>query len=778
MSEKIFYTLTDEAPALATLSFLPIVRAFVKEAGIGIEVKNISLAGRILACFPKKLKESQRLENALSELKDLVKKSHVNIIKLPNISASVPQLKSAIRELQSQGYSVPDYPEEPENEEQKQIKQIYSKVLGSAVNPVLRLGNSDRRIPEAVKSYARDNPHSMGQWTQSSKTHIASMECGDFYGSEKSLVIDKAQQLSIRLKKSNGEVEFLKKSLPVVEGEIIDVAVMARKPLQQFLKKQLKSAKDEKILFSVHLKATMMKISDPILFGEILKAYFEPVFLKHQSHFDQAGVDPRYGLADLLEKIKKLSPGLRNQIEKDIKTCMDEGPDLAMVDSQKGITNLHVPSDTIIDASMPSAIRHSGQMWNSKGQLEDMKAVIPDRSYGGIYQKVIDFCKKYGAFDPRTMGSLSNVGLMAYKAEEYGSHDKTFWLRESGVVEVVDSSGKILMEQTVDEGDIWRMCQTKMEAVNDWAKLALKRAKLTGQPALFWLDQKRSHDSLIIKRVKEIFEEHDLKNIHVEILSPVSAMEKTLHWIREGQNVISVTGNVLRDYLTDLFPIMELGTSAKMLSVVPLLAGGALFETGAGGSAPKHIDQFVKENHLRWDSLGEFLALEASLDFIARESQDIKVGLLARSLSRANREFLKNNKSPSRKVMELDTRGSHFYLALYWAEAIGKEELPGLQLSGDNGGKVSRQGFPEYPDQTFLNWNPHNPSLGGEVLDYQKKFRELAKKLKANEEEIIREFNSSQGQAVDMGGYYHPDSGKLNSIMRPSEKFNLFLKEI
>ena len=582
MSAKIIYTKTDEAPALATLSFFPILSAFAKKADIEIETQDISLAGRILACFPERLTKDQRVNDALSELGDLVKRPHANIIKLPNISASVPQLKQAILELQTQGYDIPDYPEDPENEDQEQIKVRYSKVLGSAVNPVLREGNSDRRVPVAVKNYAKSNPHKMGVWSQNSKSHVSSMNQGDFYGSEKSLIMKESETLSVRLKKSDGKTQVLKKSLSVLKGEIVDAAVMSQKALYKFLKKQIEDAGQKGVLFSIHLKATMMKISDPILFGEALKAYFEPVFVKHESSFDQVGVDPRYGLGDLFEKIKKLPPEVQIEIQKDLESCMTKGPELAMVDSDRAVTNFHVPSDVIIDASMPSAIRHSGQMWNSRGKLQDMKAVIPDRSYGGIYQKVIEFCKTHGAFDPRTMGSVSNIGLMAKKAQEYGSHDKTFWIRDGGVVEVVDSSGKVLMEHGVEKGDIWRMCQTRDEAVCDWVRLAVYRSKTTGQPTLFWLDPKRSHDASLIEKVKACLKDYDTKDLLLEILSPVEAMEKTLNWVKEGRDVISVTGNVLRDYLTDLFPIFELGTSAKMLSIVPLLGGGALFETGAG----------------------------------------------------------------------------------------------------------------------------------------------------------------------------------------------------
>ncbi len=721
---------------MATVSLFPIIRFFVKKADIEIEVKDISLAGRVLARFPEKLTDEQKVSDALSELGVLVKSSDANIIKLPNISASVPQLKEAIRELQSQGHDVPDYPEDPRNEDQRKVKGRYSKVLGSAVNPVLREGNSDRRVAGAVKNYAKNNPHKMGVWDGNSKSHVSSMNQGDFYGSEKSLVMGDSENLSIRLRKESGQIQVLKESLQVQAGEVIDGAVMSRKTLFEFLREQIEDAGQKEVLFSVHLKATMMKVSDPVIFGEVLKSYFESVFIKHRENFARVGVDPRYGLGDLFGKIKKLPPDIQDEIKKDMESCIKKGPGLAMVDSDKGITCLHVPSDVIIDASMPAAIRQSGQMWNVDGNLQDMKAVIPDRCYGGVYQKTIEFCKTHGAFDPQTMGSVSNVGLMAKKAEEYGSHDKTFWIQDSGVVEVIDSSGKILMEHPVEKGDLWRMCQTRDEAVCDWVKLAVHRSKTTGHPALFWLDSKRPHDANLIKKVEAYLKDHNTQGLHFEILSPEKATEKTLNWVKEGRDVISVTGNVLRDYLTDLFPILELGTSAKMLSIVPLLGGGGLFETGAGGSAPKHVDQFVKENHLRWDSLGEFLALSASLEHIAEKEGNPKAGVLAKTLNQANQEFLKNNKSPSRKVMELGSRGSHFYLALYWAMALSKQN---------------------------------------EDMELKRNFKELAENLKVNEKEIVDELNSSQGHPVDMGGYYRPDLQKLEPVMRPSQKFNGFL---
>ncbi len=737
MATKIVYTKTDEAPALATLSLFPIICFFVKKAGIEIEIKDISLAGRILAQFSEKLTPDRKVSDALSELGNLVKTHHANIIKLPNISASVPQLKEAVEELQSQGYDIPDYPEKPQNEEQRKIKSRYSKILGSAVNPVLREGNSDRRVARAVKNYARNNPHKMGAWNQDSKTHVSSMDHGDFYGSEKSLIMTDSQTLSIRLKKCKGGIHVLKESLPVLAGDVIDGAMMSCKALSEFFREQMKDAREKGVLFSIHLKATMMKVSDPVIFGEAVKIFFEPVFTKHKESFDRVGVDPRYGLGDLLEKIKNLPADVQSEIKRDMDKCMTEGPSPAMVDSDKGKTCFHVPSDVIIDASMPAAIRHSGQMWNSDGKLQDMKAVIPDRSYAGIYQKTIEFCKTHGAFDPKTMGSVSNLGLMAKKAEEYGSHDKTFRIQDAGSVEVIDSSGKVLMEHSVEEGDLWRMCHTRDEAIVDWVNLAVHRAKTTAQPALFWLDPDRPHDANLIKKVKACLENHDTQSLFLEILSLVEAMEKTLHRVKGGQDVISVTGNVLRDYLTDLFPILELGTSAKMLSIVPLLAGGGLFETGAGGSAPKHMDQFIKENHLRWDSLGEFLALAASLEHIAEKDRNLKAGVLAETLNQANEEFLRNNKSPSRKVMELDSRGSHFYLALYWARALADQN---------------------------------------QDMELKREFNKLANNLKVNEKEIIEGMNSIQGQPVDMAGYYRPNIQKLEAIMRPSQKFNRTLE--
>lgn len=739
MPSTIIYTKTDEAPALATQSFLPIVRKFTKNAGINVELRDISLAGRIIANFPDNLSEDQKISDALAELGELAKTPEANIIKLPNISASVPQLKAAIKELQTQGYQVPDYPENPQNSEEEEIKKRYSKVLGSAVNPVLREGNSDRRVAKAVKQFAKDNPHRMGAWTGDSKSHVAHMSEGDFYGSEQSVVMPKADSVSIELTKGNGEKTILKNNLELLEGEVIDAAVMSNKALKKFLNEQVTDAKAQGVLFSVHLKATMMKVSDPILFGQAVEAYFAPVFEKHQSTFEKVGVDSRYGLGDLYNKIGQLDDATQAEIKKDLQDCMDQGPDLAMVDSDKGITNLHVPSDVIIDASMPAAIRTSGQMWNKDGKQQDMKAIIPDRSYAGVYQTTIDFCKQHGAFDPKTMGSVANVGLMAKKAQEYGSHDKTFWIEEAGTVRVLDSENNTLMEHAVEKGDIWRMCQTKDIAIRDWVKLAVRRARATGSATYFWLDPQRAHDRNLTEKVNTYIKDHDTSGLKIEILSPVEATKKSLEHISKGEDTISVTGNVLRDYLTDLFPILELGTSAKMLSIVPLLAGGGLFETGAGGSAPKHVQQFVEENHLRWDSLGEFLALAVSIEDIAEKTKNTKAKVLANALDDANEKFLKNNKSPSRKVNELDNRGSHFYLCLYWAQALGAQS---------------------------------------EDSDLKSIFGPLAADLEKNEATIIDELNKVQGQAMNLEGYFQPNDALMAQAMRPSETFNKALDSI
>ncbi len=739
MAGKIVYTKTDEAPALATHSFLPIVRKFAGTAGIDFELKDISLAGRILAHFPDRLKEDQKVPDALSELGKLAQTPEANIIKLPNISASVPQLKRAIKELQEQGYDVPNYPEEPSNSEEEQTKKTYSKVLGSAVNPVLREGNSDRRVAKAVKKYAQDNPHRMGEWSKDSKSHVSHMKSDDFYGSEQSVRMEKAGRVQIVLKTKDGNKKVLKEDLDLLAGEIIDSSCMKQKALKSFLKEQVQEAKSQGVLFSIHLKATMMKVSDPIIFGQAVEAYFAPVFEKWQKDLEETGVDSRYGVGDLLSKIENLPSDKKSSIEEDIKKALNEGPALAMVDSDNGITNLHVPSDVIIDASMPAAIRSGGKMWNSDGKMQDMKAIIPDRCYAGIYQATIDFCKNNGAFDPKTMGSVSNVGLMAKKAEEYGSHDKTFWIKEEGTVEVLDQDSKVLMSHDVAPGDIWRMCQTKDVAVQDWVKLAIRRSQTSNTPVFFWLDPDRSHDSLLIEQVNKTLKDMDTTGAEFEILSPMKATAKTLDRVKAGKDTISATGNVLRDYLTDLFPILELGTSAKMLSIVPLLAGGGLFETGAGGSAPKHVQQFMKENHLRWDSLGEFLALAVSLEAFADKDNNEKAKVLAQALDKANEAYLKNNKSPSRKVKELDNRGSHFYLGLYWAQALADQE-----------------------DNTEL----------------QKLFKPIAMELKENEGKIVEELNEVQGQSMEIGGYFNPDMKKATEAMRPSGTLNAILEKL
>ena len=665
MSNRIIYTETDEAPALATQSFLPMVQAFTAAAGIQVETRDISLAGRILANFPDSLTPEQKVGDALSELGELAKTPEANIIKTPNISASVPQLKAAIKELQGKDFAVPDYPEEPANEEEKSIKARYAKVLGSAVNPVLREGNSDRRVAAAVKEYARQHPHSMGEWSSDSKTWVASMKDGDFYGSEKSVVIENADDLKIVLVTEEGTTQLLKENVPVLSGEVIDASVMSVNKLRAFFEQTTQEAKREGILLSLHMKATMMKVSDPIIFGHAVDVYYDQVFAKHSESFAKLGVDTRNGLGDVYTKIADLPEAERQQIETDIEAVYANRPQLAMVDSDKGITNLHVPSDVIIDASMPAMIRNSGCMWGPDGKLQDTIAMIPDRNYAGIYQATIDYCKQHGAFDPTTMGNVSNVGLMAQKAEEYGSHDKTFEIPVNGSVRVVDSKGTVLLEHTVEQGDIWRMCQTKDIPIRDWVKLGVTRARLTGQPAIFWLDKHRAHDANLIKKVETYLNDHDISGLDIQVLSPIEATMYTLQRVKEGKDTISVTGNVLRDYLTDLFPILELGTSAKMLSIVPLLAGGGLFETGAGGSAPKHVQQLVEENHLRWDSLGEFLAVAASIEDMAIKTNNPKAKILAAALDQANSQFLNNNKSPSRQVGEIDTRGSHFYLTMY-----------------------------------------------------------------------------------------------------------------
>ncbi|RPA70241.1 NADP-dependent isocitrate dehydrogenase [Cyclobacteriaceae bacterium YHN15] len=736
---KILYTLTDEAPALATYSFLPIVKAFTDSAGITVETRNISLSGRIISQFPEYLNAEQKINDDLSELGEIAKTAEANIVKLPNISASIPQLKEAIKELQSQGYGLPDYPDEPKNEEEKTIKARYDKIKGSAVNPVLREGNSDRRAPLAVKQYAKNNPHSMGKWSPDSKTHVASMSKGDFYGSEKSVTLNDEDSVRIELVGADGSVNILKEKLALKKGEVIDASVLSVEELKKFLKEQINDAKKTGVLFSLHMKATMMKVSDPIIFGHAVKVFFEPVFAKYEDLLKELGVDVNNGFGDLLAKIAMLPEANRKQIEADIAACFAAAPDLAMVNSDRGITNLHVPSDVIIDASMPAMIRTSGQMWNKAGKLQDTKAVVPDRSYAGVYQATIEFCKKNGAFDPSTMGSVPNVGLMAQKAEEYGSHDKTFEIPSDGTVNVVSSSGQVLLQHKVKKGDIWRMCQTKDAPVQDWIKLAVRRARATGVPTIFWLDNNRGHDAELIKKVNKYLPNHDISGLDIHIMSPVEATVFTLERMKAGKDTISVTGNVLRDYLTDLFPILELGTSAKMLSIVPLMNGGGLFETGAGGSAPKHVEQFLEENHLRWDSLGEFLALAVSLEHLGDTFSNARAKVLAETLDQATGKFLQEDKSPSRKVKELDNRGSHFYLAMYWAEALSSQE--------------------------------HDKGL-------KTVFTPIAQELKSNEGKIIEELNNCQGEKIDIGGYYKPDPIKASAAMRPSDTFNKILSKI
>jgi isocitrate dehydrogenase len=730
---RIIYTETDEAPALATYSFLPIVQAFTSAAGVAVETRDISLAGRIIANFPENLTEAQRIGDALAELGELAKTPEANIIKLPNISASIPQLTAAIAELQAKGYAVPDYPASPANADEEAIKARYAKVLGSAVNPVLREGNSDRRVAAAVKDYARQHPHSMGAWSADSKSHVASMPGGDFHGSEKSAVIGRAGTVKIELVGDDGQAQVLKEKTPVLEGEVIDASVMSVGPLREFFEQSIQAAKAEGVLLSLHLKATMMKVSDPIIFGHAVSVFFKDVFEKYADTFKQLGVNPNNGLGDVYAKIASLPDDQRQAIEDDIQAVYQTRPELAMVNSDKGITNLHVPSDVIVDASMPAAIRSSGQMWGPDGKLHDMVAMIPDRNYAGVYQATIDFCKQHGAFDPTSMGSVSNVGLMAQKAEEYGSHDKTFEIPRAGTVRVTDAAGNLLLEHSVEAGDIWRMCQTKDLPIRDWVGLAVTRARLTGQPAVFWLDAERAHDANLIAKVETYLKDHDTSGLEIRILPPTEAAKYSLERMKAGQDTISVTGNVLRDYLTDLFPILELGTSAKMLSIVPLLAGGGLYETGAGGSAPKHVQQLLEENHLRWDSLGEFLALAVSLEDFARKHDNARAKVIAAALDKANGVFLNTNKSPSRKVNELDTRGSHFYLGLYWAQALAEQD---------------------------------------DDAELKALFAPVAQALTENEENIVAELNSVQGKAADMGGYYRPDRAKTAQLMRPSASLN------
>ena len=736
---KIIYTKTDEAPALATRSFLPIIKAFTKTSNIEIEIKDISLASRILANFSEYLSEDQKVEDALAVLGDLAKQPEANIIKLPNISASVPQLKSAISELQTLGYNLPDYPEEASSIKDKAILEQYNKVKGSAVNPVLREGNSDRRAPKAIKNYARKNPHSMGAWSADSKTHVATMIEGDFAHNEKSVTIEKSTNIHILHITNDGSKTILKENLALIDGEIIDSTVMSKKALLSFLEEQINDANKQGILLSLHMKATMMKVSDPIIFGHAVKTYFSELFEKYADIFNKIGVDVNNGFGNLLGSLDVLSLEKKSEILKDIDLVFEKNADLAMVNSDKGITNLHVPSDIIIDASMPAMIRTSGKMWNATGELQDTKAVIPDSSYAGIYSATIDFCKKNGAFDPTTMGTVPNVGLMAQKAEEYGSHDKTFQIKSKGKVLVVDASGNTLLEHSVEEGDIWRMCQTKDLPIQDWVKLAVTRARASQTPAVFWLDENRAHDIEIIKKVKLYLPNHDTSGLDIRILSPVKATEFTLERIVKGEDTISVSGNVLRDYLTDLFPILEVGTSAKMLSIVPLMNGGGLFETGAGGSAPKHVQQFVTENHLRWDSLGEFLALAVSLEHLGTTTNNSKALVLSETLDNATDKFLENDKSPSRKVGELDNRGSHFYIAMYWAEGLANQN---------------------------------------KNTELKAAFSKIASELKANENKIVSELKEIQGNSLKIGGYYQPNDNLATSAMRPNSTFNTILESL
>ena len=734
----IIYTQTDEAPALATYSFMPIIQAFAAASGVGVESRDISLAGRIIANFPESLRDDQKIGDALAELGQLAKQPEANIIKLPNISASVPQLKAAVAELQGKGFALPDYPEEPANDEERATKARYDKIKGSAVNPVLREGNSDRRAPKAVKEYARSNPHSMGAWSSESRTHVSTMASSDFRSNEKSVVMQQADTVRIEHQTAAGACTVLKEGLSLEEAEILDASFMSKKALVAFINAQIEEARRNNIMLSLHMKATMMKVSDPIIFGHAVEAYFSELFAKHGATFEELGVDVRNGFGDLVARLPELDAGLRETIEADIQAAYAKGPALAMVNSDRGITNLHVPSDVIIDASMPAMIRTSGQMWNAEGKTEDTKALIPDSSYAGVYQEVITFCKKYGAFDPTTMGSVSNVGLMAKKAEEYGSHDKTFEVSEAGTMRVVASNGDVLIEHRVEQGDIWRACQTKDAPVRDWVKLAVRRARETNSPAIFWLDSERSHDASLIAKVERYLKDHDTTGLELQILSPVAATRASLERIKDGKDTISVTGNVLRDYLTDLFPILEVGTSAKMLSIVPLMNGGGLFETGAGGSAPKHVQQFEKEGHLRWDSLGEFLALAVSLLHLADRFENAKAGILGEALDDATTKYLLQNKSPSRKVNEIDNRGSQFYLTLYWAEALAASKDAELAA----------------------------------------RFAPVFAKLSENESAIMAELNAAQGEAVDVGGYYLPSEELAAKVMRPSATLNAIVASV
>lgn len=737
-TSKIIYTFTDEAPALATYSFLPIIKLFTDAAHVAVETSDISLAGRIIANFPDNLTDEQKQPDALTELGELAKTPEANIIKLPNISASIPQLTAAIAELQAQGYDIPDYPADPQNEAEAAIKARYAKVLGSAVNPVLREGNSDRRVAPAVKQYAQKNPHRMGKWTSDSRSHVAHMDGGDFFESEQSVVVSEAGNVRIELVQEDGETVVLKEQTAVLAQEVIDSAVMRANALRAFYEKEIADAYEQDILLSLHVKATMMKVSDPILFGHAVTVYFKDVFEKHADTFAKLGVNPNNGLGDVYAKIQELPADQKAEIEADLQATYEKRPRLAMVDSDKGITNLHVPSDVIIDASMAAAIRSAGQMWGPDGKLHDTKAIIPDRSYATMYQEIIRFCQENGTFDVTTMGNVSNVGLMAKKAEEYGSHDKTFEIPANGTVRVVNDAGEALMEHQVAQGDIWRMCQTKDLPIKDWVKLAVNRAKATGAPAIFWLDSQRAHDANLIAKIEQYLPEHDTTGLDIRVMTPVEAMRFSCEQVAAGKDVISVTGNVLRDYLTDLFPIIELGTSAKMLSIVPLLAGGGLFETGAGGSAPKHVQQFVGEGHLRWDSLGEFLALAVALEELGARTNNENALILGKALNEATGQYLDNSKSPSRKVNELDNRGSHYYLATYWAEALAQQDK--------------------------------NKAL-------KESFAKLAQELRDNEEAITQELIDAQGDPVDIGGYFHSDEEKTSQAMRPSAKLNGILDQ-
>ncbi|MGB0845172.1 MAG: NADP-dependent isocitrate dehydrogenase [Thiolinea sp.] len=740
-SPTIIYTKTDEAPALATRSLLPIVQAFAATAGVNVEIRDISLAGRVIAAFPEYLSEEQRISDALKELGQLTQSADANIIKLPNISASIPQLRVVIAELQEKGYALPDYPDEPENDEQENVKARYGKILGSAVNPVLREGNSDRRAPASVKQYARKNPHSMGVWSMASRSHVAHMKGkGDFYSSEQSTVMDKAGNVRIEfVDKASGEVTVLKAETPLLAGEVIDGMFMSKKALRQFFEEQMEDARETDMLFSLHVKATMMKVSHPIVFGHAVTVFYKKLFDKWGETFEKIGVNPNNGLGNVYMRIQELPQSKRAEIEADIRACYINRPEIAMVDSDRGISNLHVPSDVIVDASMPAMIRNSGKMWGADGKLKDTKAVIPESTYATIYQEVINFCKTHGAFDPTTMGTVPNVGLMAKKAEEYGSHDKTFEMTADGTMRVVDDEGSVLLQHEVEEGDIWRMCQTKDEAIRDWVKLAVKRSRASGMPAIFWLDRGRAHDMQLRDKVQEYLKDHNTEGLDIRILSPVVAIRRTMERLIRGKDTISVTGNVLRDYLTDLFPILELGTSAKMLSVVPLMNGGGMFETGAGGSAPKHVQQFNEENYLRWDSLGEFLALAVSLEHLSENTQNTRARILADTLDIATGQLLENNKSPQRRIGALDNRGSHFYLAFYWAQALAEQT---------------------------------------EDSELQTVFSKLSEQLTTNENAIVNELNNVQGESTDIGGYYMPDDEAADKAMRPSALFNAALASL